>query len=175
MVKWIEWRFVYKLWWAFITYWDQGWAGKVPGVQETLIRSRSNFSGTSDFQNKQNSHFLVIWQWNEFSTMVCLKIMNALWVQEYHTCNTWIIPAQILYTDSLIYFLYNCKISIRFDLLSWFYDFFMKVSFNYGNCPKMLRIFLQKFLFLSITNLSAKLIAWHDNIIIRLPKDHNDL
>ena len=132
MVKWIEWRFVYKLWWAFITYWDQGWAGKVPGVQETLIRSRSIFSGTSDFQNKQNSHFLVIWQWNEFSTKVCLKIMNALWVQEHHTCNTWIIPAHFVH-----------KLSAKFQPDSIDYAistiFFLKISLNYGKCPKRLR------------------------------------
>ena len=131
MVKWIEWRFVYKLWWAFITYWDQGWAGKVPGVQETLIRSRSNFSGTSDFQNKQNSHFLVIWQWNEFSTMVCLKIMNALWVQEHHTCNTWIIPAHFVHRFSNIFLIYLQVFNpIRFTIILrffyWIYPLTMK-------------------------------------------------
>ena len=117
MVKWIEWRFVYKLWWAFITYWDQGWAGKVPSVQETLIRSRSNFSGTSNFQNKQNSHFLVIWQWNEFSTKVCPKIMYALCVQKHRILNTWSILAQILYINYLRNF-------SRLNWLCHFYDFF---------------------------------------------------
>ena len=148
MVKWIEWRFVYKLWWAFITYWDQGWAGKVPGVQETLIRSRSNFSGTSDFQNKQNSHFLVIWQWNEFSTKVCPKIMYALCVQKHRILNTWSILAQILYINYLRNFSLTQLTMPFLRFFSWKYPLTME------NVQKGWEKFLQKCLFLSIASLS---------------------
>ena len=58
------------------------------------------------------------------SFFACLKIMNALCVQEALRLNTWIIPAQILYTDALTYSPYICNISIRFDLLFCIYDFF---------------------------------------------------